>query len=585
MNRFFGGLLLAVIVFFGSTSSVGAVDTLNFRITNFDISYQLGRDSDGRSTLKTTEKITAVFPDFDQNHGLERAIPNSYDGHPTSLKIESVTDANNNTLNYSMNSDSSVALLRIGDADKYVHGEQTYVITYSQRDVTRFFANTGSDEFYWDTNGTAWRVPIDKLQVRLETARDLQGQMTGKSACYQGQYGQSGLCSLQSEGGSYTVSAENLVGGENISVAIGFRQGTFAVYEMSLFEKIMTIWGAWQAASVALMGVVGAFFARAYRKFTRGGKLGTIVPEYLPPKDMSVSGASQVIGGSAAGRYFAAQIIDLAVRHYVVIRETREQKWLRPAGFELEIVRDISGLRPEEQRFLKSLFSGNATVGTRLDMDSLKNNNSVYTAIQSGNAKIKPMLEKQGYWQEYQVDQGRLKKGATILSVIGVVLLSIPLTLLGVVLLVMARSMKSATPKFIEMRRYLEGLKMYIGVAEVERLKMLQSPEGAAKTGGAGQDTGKLIKLYERVLPYAMLFGQAKEWNDVLGQYYSQINQQPDWYIGQGVFNGAALSGAMNSMATSLSSYSSSSSSSSSGGSFGGGFSGGGGGGGGGGGW
>lgn len=571
---------------FGATSSVAAVDTHNFRITNFDIHYQLGRDGDGRSTLKATEKITAVFPDFDQNHGLERAIPNSYDDHSVSLKIESITDNNNNTLNYSTNSDEGMTLLRIGDADKYAHGEQTYIITYTQRDVTRFFENTNSDEFYWDTNGTAWRVPIEKLQVRLEMDEGLRAQTTGKVACYQGQSGSNGLCSLQQTNDGFMVSGENLASGENISLAIGFRQGTFAAYEMSLFAKIMAIWGVWQAASVALMGVVGVFFARAYSRFANGGKLSTIVPEYLPPKDMSVSGAAQIIGGSAVSKAFSAQIIDLAVRHYIVIRQTREKKWYKDAGFELEIIRDISDLRPEEQRFLKTLFSSTTTsVGSKLDMDKLKDNDSVHTMIQADTTAIRPMLEKEGFWRSDQADKKWLRKRAMIIFIIGIVLLSMPIFFLGLILMVVAKFMKSATPKLVDMRRYLEGLKMYIGVAEVERLKMLQSPEGVLKTDGAGQDTGKIIKLYERVLPYAVLFGQEKEWNNTLGQYYSQSNQQPDWYVGQAAFNAAMFSSAMSSMSSSLSSYSSSSDSSSVGGSSGGGFSGGGGGGGGGGGW
>ncbi len=114
---------------------------------------------------------------------------------------------------------------------------------------------------------------------------------------------------------------------------------------------------------------------------------------------------------------------------------------------------------------------------------------------------------------------------------------------------------------------------------------MLQSPDGAQKAQVDGSDTKQLVKLYERVLPYAVLFGQEKQWNKQLGKYYENTNTQPDWYSGSNgaIFNAAMFSSAMSSFATTAS-YSSPSSSSS-GGSSGGGFSGGGGGGGGGGGW
>ena len=136
-----------------------------------------------------------------------------------------------------------------------------------------------------------------------------------------------------------------------------------------------------------------------------------------------------------------------------------------------------------------------------------------------------------------------------------------------------------------ELRRYLKGLKLYISVAEAERLQMLQSPDGAEKVGDVTSDASALIKLYERCLPYAMLFGQEKEWYKRLGQLYEEAGTVPSWTGGDAFTAGmyAGLISGVTSSATSAASYSDSSSSF--GGSSGGGFSGGGGGGGGGGGW
>ena len=99
-----------------------------------------------------------------------------------------------------------------------------------------------------------------------------------------------------------------------------------------------------------------------------------------------------------------------------------------------------------------------------------------------------------------------------------------------------------------------------------------------------GNDKGRLVKLYERVLPYAILFGQEKDWSKQIGQYYEQAGAQPDWYSGIGAFNAANFATSMNSLNYSVTNTGSSYSSST-GGSGGGGFAGGGGGGGGGGGW
>ena len=124
---------------------------------------------------------------------------------------------------------------------------------------------------------------------------------------------------------------------------------------------------------------------------------------------------------------------------------------------------------------------------------------------------------------------------------------------------------------------------------------MLQSPAGALRSpyqpdngGGVVTDRTQIVKLSERVLPLAVLFGQEKEWSGVLGRYYEQTATQPDWYVGTHVFSAAYFASALSTFSTSTTSSwsgtASSSSSSGRGGGGGGGFSGGGGGGGGGGG-
>ena len=130
--------LVSGVTFGAGVSNISAATTQDFSISTYDIVYELAKDAKGRSTLKTVETITAEFPNDDQNHGLERALPNRYDGHPTSLRVESVTDAQGAPLEYATYSSDGLEVLRIGSADTYVHGTKTYRITYTQRDVTRY---------------------------------------------------------------------------------------------------------------------------------------------------------------------------------------------------------------------------------------------------------------------------------------------------------------------------------------------------------------------------------------------------------------------------------------------------------------
>lgn len=133
---------------------------------------------------------------------------------------------------------------------------------------------------------------------------------------------------------------------------------------------------------------------------------------------------------------------------------------------------------------------------------------------------------------------------------------------------------------------HLKGLREYIRLAEADRIRMLQSASGAEV------DEHFIVQVYERLLPYAVLFGFEKEWQSELAKFYRE--SPPDWVAGSGrgstsFLDALPLASFAHTVTTSPKTVTSSSGSgsgssfsSSSGGSSGGGFSGGGGGGGGG---
>lgn len=135
--------------------------------------------------------------------------------------------------------------------------------------------------------------------------------------------------------------------------------------------------------------------------------------------------------------------------------------------------------------------------------------------------------------------------------------------------------MKAFTIKGRKVMDRIEGLRLYLSVAEKDRLNELNPPE-------------KTPALFEKFLPYALALGVEQQWceqfADVLAQAGTGPGYRPGWYSG-----GSLTMGGMTGLASSLGSMSSSIASASSppgsrsGGS--GGSSGGGGGGGGGGGW
>ena len=579
MRRICVALAFLVLATFGANKAQASPSLDEFVISNYDVKLNLSKDQQNHSFLETTETITAEFMP-EKNHGISRTFVKNYDGHSTDFNLISVKDEQGNDLDYHWSDDS----LRIGKSDVFVSGTKTYVIKYSQRDVTKTYSDTDADEFYWDAVGTDWRVPIERAEVTVNLAENIKSDLKTELNCYYGKAGDSSRCGVD----GMVASAWDLPVGAGLSIAVGFRPGTFVGYQKSWLEVLAEWWTKLQIIVIAPSIISGAIIMVVSNKM-RGRKkdVGTIAPEYLPPKGASVSmsgkfGSRFSMMMLSNGTIRTAQIIDLAVRHYLKIYEVSQKKLFKPAEYELEVIKSLDSLLPEEREVVEDIFGGPVNIGDKINLKKLMNNQSYAKRLVDDNHNLdKLMQEPYGLIGESDDYKKFFSKIAIIVLVVGMLLLS-PMVIALAILAYGLSRMKVASDKGVELRRYLEGLKMYIGVAEEDRLKMLQSPDTALKIGD-DLSQPKIIKLYEKVLPYAILFGQEKEWSKQMGKYYETANSQPDWYSGSGAFNALAFSSGISALSSTTTYVDSSNSSS--GGSSGGGFSGGGGGGGGGGGW
>lgn len=587
MRKYLFVLGAAVLFSFLPVSGAQAVDLDAFDTRSYDVEMKLSRDDTKRSIIEVTETIKVEFPTFDQNHGIRREVVVHYNGHSTGFRVISITDENEQPRNYSL---EPGGVIQIGDADTFLHGEQTFVIKYAQRDVTRYYSNTKRDEFYWDVLGTEWRSPISQASISVEIDDDIAGSLLGSPACYTGESKVETTCRVDVDTenkNKYIVKATDLAPMEGVALAFGFQPKTFAVYEASFWEKFATAWKIAQFALIAPMVVLYMLLYRKHKNLKeRKKELGTIVPEYLPPNGVSVLISANILS-VAQEKFLTGQLIDLAVRHYIKLIESNPiKKGTLSTEYELEIIKDPNELSKEERGMLEDMAGGEVAVGQKIEMKKLKDNLRYLARVTSRKKNIDDSAKNDyGLYEKDESMKQYFKKWSIALAIIGVLcIFSVTILLIAVLVGILASPWR-LSDKGLDLKRYLKGLEMYIGVAEVERLKMLQSPEGAAKVSSGGYDTNgpQIVKLYERVLPYAVLFNQEKEWTKQMGKYYETVGEQPDWYVGHSAFNAAVFSSAMTSFNSTVSVASSYSSSS--GGSTGGGHSGGGGGGGGGGGW
>jgi uncharacterized membrane protein YgcG len=296
-------------------------------------------------------------------------------------------------------------------------------------------------------------------------------------------------------------------------------------------------------------------------------------------------------------RAFSAALIDTAVRGLVMISPADESGRSK-RGFIIE--RTSKAASDSDAKFLIAFFGEEVAAGSQVS--TLTPNTARYRRL----SKLQREVDRQTVASGLRVQKGAELRAVLIAAtIVGAIVMgwsslqlmglglggAIPPLSIGLFWLcvvpgiLILRKVTPLTEQGALERDKLLGLRDYIRLAEKDRLRVLQSPQGALRKPIAVGNAKTMLALTERVLPYAIIFGLSKEWSTVLGRLYEDESQTPGWYTGSNPADALIFSGFIASFSTSVaSSWASSDSSSSFGGSSGGGFSGGGGGGGGGGG-
>lgn len=570
----------------GASTAIRA-DVDDFSYASWDARYEVGLDDDGRSHMHVTESLTARFPEVDQNKGIVRGLPTSYENAWLDVRVLSVTDETGADVPYETEQEDGLLLVLTGD-DDYVRGLTTYVIEYEMRDVI-LAADSGVDEFYWDLLPLDSTQPVEDFRAEIVFDETMTDRLTGNARCYTGYQGSTNECDLVAspDGAQFAVEAKELSPGEGITVAVGFDPRT-AVQPSARQPDPVTDTVPAIAALGGLGLSVGSWIAVSAFKKKRRTSSGIIVAQYDVPDSLPPLLAAGIVPG--AKDPIPAEIIHLAVRGLLRIEEGTDVEQPR--------LRRLPGGRiPDEldAQALDALFVGADAAGVA----------EVPSSSEDFAARMKT-LSQSGI--EAAVSRGLTTKarsrGAMILQwcAIGVVLAGFALGLWGIiggrvtaipafvaiafgVFLVLLSSFYGfskhtvLTAEGARQYEYLMGVREFIRVAEADRLRMLQSYTGAERR----QDgSANVIVVYERLLPYAMLFGMENEWGAILEQVYAYEQRGASW-IGDPsapFVRGQLVAFAATSHASATYAAPSASSSSSAGGSFGGGFSGGGGGGG-----
>lgn len=567
-------------------------DVQDFSYDAWDVEYEISRDEDGRAVARVTETLTARFPDHDQNRGLVRGIPEDYEGGSTDPRDFRVTDGSGRAVPFEIERDGGFTAVLTGD-DRYVHGVQTYVIEYTLSDVILARDDGAADEFYWDLSDFEHAQPIGRFTASISFAPELDARRTGEMRCYAGAARSSAECELAgdaSAGSPIRIGPLPLGPREGVTVAIGLEPGSVVqpaarIPNFALDGLPVILAAAAVAASIA--GTVAAAVLVRRRSIGRG----IVVPQYEVPAQLPPLLAGAVVGRTATA--VLAQLVHLALRGVTRIEESDEPGGLFSASKPRPRIRLVDPAAvgdPLDAEATRALFPS-AQPGEVFVVP--KRSTSFAGRMQKLGARGPAEAKKRGYFASERSRAGRLLGClGLVLAVAAIALAALALAqrsgpwpvialVLGALALILAIfaivKHRVHTPLGAETREYLLGVRMFIEVAEQQRIEMLQSYEGAERRGDGSVD---VIHLYEKLLPYAVLFGLEKQWAQVLQtRYEADPGYAPAWYPGAATHGMGGFSSTVSRFTASLSS-SVSYTSSSSGGSSGGGFAGGGGGGG-----
>ena len=456
--------------------------------------------------------------------------------------------------------------------------EFTFAIRYRVTRELGFFPT--HDELYWNVNGLGWGFPIDEVHARVSLPSPVDPSAL-KLDGFTGRYGDRGKdfqASVEQGAASFRTT-RGLAPQEGLTIVVEFPKGI--VREPTATQRSGWFLRDNRGVLVALAGLVllFLFYLRRWKKSGIDPPSGPVFPRYQPPDGFAPGELRMLRRMSNDQLCFSADVVDMGVRGFLQIHQgSGSDKWrlVREPDASLDV------LTPSQRALAVALFKN----GNEIE---LKNTEAarVSAAIAAHAAQMSKRL-KPRYFQSHG---GTVLAGLLFSLLVGLIALVlsggnglpaiIVLGVFGVVLhIVFARLMKAPTSEGRKLLDEIEGLRMYLGVAERDELKSMAGP---------GHPPTLDAKRYEALLPFAMALQVEEAWTRkftaAVGTAAAQ-QSSPTWYHGANLTTSRGLASIGSSLGSSLTQQISASSTppGSSSGGGGGGFSGGGGGGGGGGG-
>jgi len=510
--------------FFALAISVFAMPAFAETINAFHVDATLKSNR----LLTVTETIHYDFGDASR-HGLFRLIPERYARNGATYRLWlHILDAtmDGNPVQTQVSHEANNIKVRIGNPKILVTGKHVYTITYETNRAINDFPDEGESELYWNITGNGWSVPIEKASTTFT------GPNHSKAICFTGfTRSQWQDCTI-TDGESQTIQVEAtraLAAGEGLTLAIRFPAAN--MQPVSLWQKIVNflfdnIW-----AFIPVIVLIGMF--SLWWRFGKEPKgTGTIIAQYEAPEGLTPGLMAAMLDQRVSLQAITATILDLGRRKFLKVvfedEEADKTHWFKKKPkFVLKKLREPEGLLPYEQEIFDGLFAKEDKV------DIAEANYQLAAAITKARKKIfEELRDKDLFGKNPSLVRGLwfVWPGIAIfmafpffLDVYGPLAL-LALIISGAIIAGFGWNMPRMTQKGAFMREKIEGFKLYLSVAEKNRIAFHNAPE-------------KRPEQFGELLPAAIAFSVEERW----AKHFEGLDVHPSYLEGR-TQNWSALS-------------------------------------------
>ena len=634
-QRIFIGVTIFLWAMFHTHVSIAQAE----RILSYHVDLKLSSENE----LLVTEQIKVVANGINIKRGIFRVLPeNRSKSNPLkdmSYEVVAITQ-NSKESPYHTKSENDNKVIYIGEEDTQLEpGIYEYEIKYKTANAVGFFDNF--DELYWNVTGTDWSFAIDSVSATVhlpDTARIIQ------QSCYTGYAGSgnSDCTSKQLSDNEMMWNASGLNPNEGLTIAVGFNKNVI---------KPPAPPGYWQkkgllffAGAIVLLLLI--YYIFTWLKYGRDPQAPTVYPLFESPNNISPAILGYVNNQYYKQELVTASIVNLAVKGYLKINETRDSilfGLIDKTKYSLtRLKKSDTSLPLEEKALLEKLFeesdelnltgSYQPQIGKAVTSYSSSIKSAYGRFISKGNNRkllILPTLVLVAailivaFFDATIVDRsvplfvfafvgiGVLFTLSFILGFLSArykVLMGLIASLEIGILLYLTYHVLQGRENYLQNNQLALAILLLFGAASImfyiyfirkpspEKLKLQAEIKGFGMYLGAAEEAQMQFfnspkmtpEIFEKFLPYAMVLGVEKIWGEKFSNRMkesaidSSTQYHSSWYSGTNLSPSAFSSALGSSFSQSITAASTAPSSS---GSSGGGSSGGGGGGGGGGGW